>query len=113
LLSEILRAKTELTSARSPPGNCATTCCGPSGAGRRLAALVVLRVNGYAAVEFVLWTHSQGLTLTRILAMTADAVHVSGQRVTIRLGSEPLEVPQPLGQLVALLASGPARRNCR
>jgi len=37
--------------------------------------------------------------------LTGDRVAFSGQPVTIRLGTDPLELPEPLGQLVARLAT--------
>ena len=48
--------------------------------------------------------------LSRILTLTTDHVAFSGRQVAIRLGSEPLELPEPLAQLVATLArERPAR----
>ena len=45
-----------------------------------------------------------GQPLTRIVTLRTSDVHVTGQSVAIRLGREPLALPQPLGQLVVELA---------
>jgi len=51
-----------------------------------------------------------GQPLTRILALTIDHVAADGDRVSIRLGLEPVELPEPLAQLTARLARNPAGR---
>jgi hypothetical protein len=48
--------------------------------------------------------------LTRVLALTIDDVAVVGDRVWIRLGREPVELPKPLAQLTATLAQNPTGR---
>jgi len=48
--------------------------------------------------------------LTRILALSVDDVAADGDRVWIRLGREPVELPDPLAQLTATLARNPAGR---
>lgn len=45
--------------------------------------------------------------VSRVLALTVDDVQTDGQRVTIRLGREPVELPAPLDQLVLTLAGDP------
>jgi hypothetical protein len=48
--------------------------------------------------------------LTRILGLTVHDVVIDEDRVCIRLGREPVELPEPLGQLTAELARYPAGR---
>jgi hypothetical protein len=43
--------------------------------------------------------------VSRILMLTTDHVTTSRNRIAIRLGNTPLELPEPLGQLTARLAS--------
>jgi hypothetical protein len=48
--------------------------------------------------------------LTRVLALTIDDVAVDGDRVWIRLGRAPVELPEPLAQLTATLVRSPTGR---
>jgi hypothetical protein len=48
--------------------------------------------------------------LTRILTLSVDDVAVDGDRVWVRLGREPVELPDPLAQMTATLARNPAGR---
>jgi hypothetical protein len=48
--------------------------------------------------------------LTRILSLTIGDVAIDGDRVCVRLGREPVELPEPLAQLIATLARDPAGR---
>jgi hypothetical protein len=48
--------------------------------------------------------------LTRILGLRVDDVVIDGDRVRLRLGREPVELPDPLAQLAATLARNPAGR---
>lgn len=48
--------------------------------------------------------------LTRILALTVEDVFIDADRVWLRLGRTPLELPDPLAELVAALARGPRGR---
>lgn len=48
--------------------------------------------------------------LTRILALRIDDVAIDGERVHVRLGREPVELPEPLAQLTATLATDPGGR---
>ena len=45
--------------------------------------------------------------VSRVLALTVDDIATYGQRLTIRLGREPVELPAPLDQLVLTLAREP------
>ncbi len=45
--------------------------------------------------------------VSRVLVLTVDDIATDGQRVTIRLGREPVELPTPLDQLVLTLAREP------
>jgi hypothetical protein len=55
------------------------------------------RVAGCLVVLF-------GQPLTRIVTLRTSDIHVTSQSVVIHLGREPVELPQPLGRLVAELA---------
>lgn len=48
--------------------------------------------------------------LTRVLSLRIDDVAIDGDRICIRLGPEPVELPDPLAQLTATLARAPAGR---
>lgn len=48
--------------------------------------------------------------LTRILALTVEDVVIDDDRVWLRLGRTPLELPDPLAELVATLARDPRGR---
>jgi hypothetical protein len=45
--------------------------------------------------------------ISRVLALTVDDITTNAQRVTIRLGREPVELPAPLDELVLTLAGAP------
>jgi hypothetical protein len=48
--------------------------------------------------------------LTRILALKIDDLVIDGRRVYLRLGRDPVELPEPLAHLTATLARNPAGR---